>query len=65
MGSGCMRGGENIVELEGPEGVYVAGGGVNGAFPGFGLKGVEWFGPWGGGEGVWIQGALVIDRLFW
>lgn len=41
MGSGCKRGGRNIAELDGPEGAYVAGGGVNGAPPRAGLKGVE------------------------
>lgn len=41
MGSGCKRGGRNIAELDGPEGAYAAGGGVNGAPPRAGLKGVE------------------------
>jgi hypothetical protein len=41
MGSGCKRGGKNTAEFDGPEGIYVAGGGVNGAPPGVGLKGAE------------------------
>jgi hypothetical protein len=33
IGSGCKRGGKKTAELEGPEGTYVAGGGVNAPTP--------------------------------